>query len=182
MAKRKKKTGLPYRHLVSMPKCSPVVLVDVIGSSCTWGAHELDEFKVIYMILPVQGVTLFDESNKWFDFTNLDYYQRRISSLIIPNEVKEQLLSIKTVQEAASRTALLDKAPWLDTVFKFFANLYVTKTITQDENLAAKRRDRSKRRKAEQQSPSIRLRKRTFAMPAMPAMSKNQDENIIPGQ
>ena len=81
--------------------------------------------------------------------------------------MKEQLLSIKTIKEASSRFVLLEKASWLDTIFKLFAELYLSKTTTQDENLAANRRDRLQRREEEHLSPSIRAARRALTTAEM---------------
>jgi len=52
----------------------------VIGSSCTWRADELQEFKVSYTNPEVDVKSLFDNPEKWFDFSDLQHYEKGINS------------------------------------------------------------------------------------------------------
>ena len=57
--------------------------------------------------------------------------------------VKEQLLSIGSLEEASDRDVLLDKAPWWDSVFADFSALHIRETLQRKENISTKRKARS---------------------------------------
>ena len=74
--------------------------------------------------------------------------------------VKEQLLSIGSLEEASDRDVLLDKAPWWDSVFADFSALHICETLQRKENVSVKRKARSNAKNAASQrttppSPSI---------------------------
>jgi hypothetical protein len=78
----KKNPRLPNRRPVSTPTRSrpPSSPPNVVGSSCIWGKDILDELKVIYKIPEVDATTMFDQPEKWFDFKDLDHYEKGILS------------------------------------------------------------------------------------------------------
>ena len=48
----------------------------VIGSGSTWGAKELEQFKVEYKRKNVDPKNFIHHSEKWFDFTQLDSFDK----------------------------------------------------------------------------------------------------------
>jgi hypothetical protein len=67
--------------------------------------------------------------------------------LWLTSVVKEQLLSIQTLEDAKSRDVLLEKAPWWDSVFADFSSLYRLETRTSRDNMSVKRRARAESKK-----------------------------------
>lgn len=57
--------------------------------------------------------------------------------------MKQQLLSIQTMEDADDRDVLLDRAPWWAAVFSKFGALYRLETRERQENLSVKRRARA---------------------------------------
>ena len=66
--------------------------------------------------------------------------------LWLTSVVKEQLLSIQTLEDAKSRDVLLEKAPWWGSVFAEFRALYRLETRQSRENMSMKRRARAESR------------------------------------
>ena len=64
--------------------------------------------------------------------------------------VKEQLLSIQTLEDAKSRDVLLEKAPWWSSVFAEFRALFRLETNQSRENMSMKRRARAEGRNVRQ--------------------------------
>ena len=58
--------------------------------------------------------SLFDEPERWFNFDGLNIIKRVQACFLLwlTRVVKEQLLSIQTLEDAKSRDVLLEKAPW----------------------------------------------------------------------
>jgi len=52
----------------------------IVGSSCTWRVHELDECNVSYKQGEVDAKSLFDEPERWFNFDELKHYKKGTST------------------------------------------------------------------------------------------------------
>jgi hypothetical protein len=48
----------------------------IVGSSCTWRVHELEECNVSYKQGEVDPKSLFDEPERWFNFDELKHYRK----------------------------------------------------------------------------------------------------------
>jgi hypothetical protein len=105
-------------------------------------------------------------------YNNSDY-------IIINNTVRQQLLSIQTLEDADDRDVLLDRAPWWAAVFSKFSALYRLETRKRQENLSVKRRARAKWMRVVREgpeSPSIRPKGGTLTTAA--AMEASQEDTI----
>jgi hypothetical protein len=74
MAKKKanitsRKVSTPKRKRRAQPS-------KIVGSSCTWRSHELEECNVSYKQPEVDAKSLFDEPEKWFNFDGLKHYEK----------------------------------------------------------------------------------------------------------
>ena len=150
MAKKRAKLSKASARMKTPPTRPPPA--KIIGSSCTWRTAELQELKVDYTSKEVDCKSLFENPERWFNFDDLAYYRKGntgsvfvISVCISSNFmiVKDQLLSIGSLEEASDRDVLLDKAPWWASVFADFSALHVRETVQRKENLSTKRKARS---------------------------------------
>ena len=78
MAAKKKTAKVPGSKPVSTPTRSRPRPDPIIGSSSTWREQQLDEFGVEYNQPEVDAKSLFDEPEKWFDFSGLGRYKECI--------------------------------------------------------------------------------------------------------
>lgn len=97
--------------------------------------------------------------------------------------VKEQLLSISSLEEASDRDVLLDKAPWWDSVFADFSALHICETLQRKENISTKRKARSNAKKTASEhntppSPSIIAPKEKGTSTTTPTTTVNYSVDV----
>ena len=93
--------------------------------------------------------------------------------------MRQQLLSIQTLEDADDRDVLLERAPWWAAVFSKLSALYRLETRKRQENLSVKRRTRAKWMRAVREgpeSPSIRPKGGTLTTTA--AVEASQEDTI----
>ena len=91
--------------------------------------------------------------------------------------MKQQLLSIQTLEDADDRDVLLDRAPWWAAVFSKLSALYRLETRERQGNLSVKRRARAEwimTVREGPESPSIWSKRRTLTTTA--AVEASQED------
>jgi hypothetical protein len=138
-----KRKGRPKTNTTKYSRATTPVTVlsteKVIGSSCTWNKTELENFNVIYEGPESDPRSFFEDPERWLGFEPWDKYTRGIASDAWTNIVaKNQLLAIRTLEEAGNTDVTEDVAPKWQTLFDQFAKLYSIETLNRANNSTQK--------------------------------------------